>query len=523
MKTRLLAAVAAVALAHSAAHSAHAADYAPKVEAQVAKVDARVAKGPFQADWDSLSAIRTPDWFRDAKFGVFIHWGVYSVPGFANEWYSRNMYVKGNAAYTYHRNVYGPQSKFGYKDFIPQFKAEKFDPAAWIDLFQQAGIRYVVPVAEHCDGFAMYASDFTDWDAAKMGPRRDVVGELAKAARARGMHFGVSSHRAEHWWWYNAGRSFDSDVNDPRYAGLYGPAAPRTLPADSPDSEPDSGHLENWLPPDKAFRDDWLARTTELVDKYQPELIYLDWWTSAPALEPELRKLAAYYYDEAGKRKQGPVLTYKGLNFAEHTALFDVERGKLDGLRLTPWQTDTSVSVNSWGYAQDDHYRTPKSLVVDLIDVVSKNGNLLLNVGPKADGTIPDEIQQVLLGMGAWLKVNGEAIYGSRPWKYFGEGPTSVATGEKKEKAAQGFTPADIRFTRKGDTLYAMGLEPPRDGQVLIKTLYAGTPYLDGPLRSVELVGSTEPVTWSQRPEGLAVHVPAQKDGMPYVLRIALR
>jgi alpha-L-fucosidase len=335
------------------------------------------------------------------------------------------------------------------------------------------------------------------------------------------MHFGVSSHRAEHWWWYDAGRQYDSDVNDPRFAGLYGPAAPRTLPADSPESEPDPSHLENWLPPSKAFRDDWLARATELVDKYRPELIYLDWWTSAPAFEPDLRRLAAYYYNRAGAAGYGPAIAYKGSNFAEHAGLFDVERGKLDALRLTPWQTDTSVSINSWGYAQDDKYRTPKSLIVDLVDVVSKNGNLLLNVGPKADGTIPAEARQVLLGMGAWLRVNGEAIYGSRPWKYYGEGPTTVATGEKRERAQQGFTPADIRFTTRGGALYALGLEPPRDGEVLIKTLYAGTPYLDGPIRSVELVGGAAPVRWEQGPRGLTVHLPPQPPGaMPYALRI---
>jgi alpha-L-fucosidase len=517
LKNALLAAAAVLAFAGSA----QAADYTRAVKRQLTQVDARTSKGPFKPEWSSLTAVKTPAWFQDAKFGIFIHWGVYSVPGFANEWYSRNMYVPGNPAYVYHKNVFGPQSKFGYKDFIPMFKAERFDANAWADLFQQAGARYVVPVAEHCDGFPMYDSDFTDWDAAKMGPHRDVVGELEKSVRGHGLHFGVSSHRAEHWWWYNAGRAYDSDINDPKNAGLYGPAAPRTLPGDDPNSEPDPSHLENWLPPDDAFLDDWLARSTELVDKYKPELIYLDWWTSAPRFQPYLQRLAAYYYDEAGKRKQGPVLTYKGFNFAEGSALFDVERGKLDALRLTPWQTDTSVSINSWGYAQDDKYRTPKSLVTDLIDVVSKNGNLLLNVGPKPDGTIPDEARRVLLDMGAWLKVNGEAIYGTRPFQYYGEGPTVVAVGEKKEKANQGFTAADIRFTTKGDALYAMGLERPANGQVQIKTLYAGTPYLKRAVRSVTLLGAQAPVAWEQRADGLHVQLPASAPGaMPYALKI---
>jgi len=505
---------------------ARAEDYAMGFKAQaVAKqlthVDAVTRAGPFKPDWNSLQAFRVPEWFRDAKFGIFIHWGPYSVPAFANEWYSRNMYDPHNAAYTYHRNVYGPQASVGYKDYIPKFTAEKFDARQWVALFQQAGARYVMPVAEHCDGFAMYDSAMTDWKVTAMGPKRDTAAELMKATRAAGLHFGLSSHRAEHWWWFNVGRSYNSDVNDPRYAGLYGPAAPRTLPADAPTSEPDPSHLENWFPPSKEFKDDWLARTTEIVDKYKPEMIYLDWWTSAPGFEPYLRRLAAFYYDQGRKNGQSVAITYKGENFATGSALFDVERGKLDALRLVPWQTDTSVSIHSWGYAQDDEYRTPKSLVDDLIDIVSKNGNLMLNVGPRADGTIPEQAQTVLLGIGAWLKVNGEAIYGTRPWKYFGEGPTTVATGEKKEVASKAWTPADIRFTTKGDTLYALGLERPRDGAVLIKTLYSGSPYLDRPIASVALVGNAGPVQWQQTPTGLRVTLPADPGGtMPYALKI---
>src|SRR6195952_779269 len=219
----------------------------PKIQHQLNTVHTNTAHGPFHPDWNSLANYRTPVWFQDAKFGIFLHWGVYSVPAFGNEWYSRNMYVPGNKAFEHHIATYGPQSKFGYKDFIPQFKAEHFDPNAWVDLFSRAGARYVVPVAEHCDGFAMYNSDLTDWDAAKMGPHRDVVGELANAARARGLHFGASSHRAEHWWWYGLGRTFDSDVNDPKFAGLYGPAAKMALPGAADETqEPDPSPFDQW-------------------------------------------------------------------------------------------------------------------------------------------------------------------------------------------------------------------------------------------------------------------------------------
>jgi alpha-L-fucosidase len=493
-------------------------DYSRKVQTQLAGVDAKIRRGPFQANWGSLAAYRAPDWFRDAKFGIFLHWGVYSVPAFANEWYSRNMYVKGSPAYEYHRAVYGPQSKFGYKDFIPLFTAAKFDPNAWVDLFARAGARYVVPVAEHCDGFAMYDSGFTTWDAAKMGPKRDVVGELEKATRARGLNFGVSSHRAEHWWWYHEGTEYDSDVNDPRYAGLYGPAQPRTLPADSTTEEPNPSHLERWLPPSKAYLDDWLARSTELVDKYHPDFIYFDWWISQPAFAPYLQRMAAYYYDESATRKQGPVLTYKQEALPPNSAVLDIERGKLDTLRLQPWQSDTSVSIKSWGYVKDDRYRTAGSLLGDLIDVVSKNGNLLLNVGPQSDGTIAPEIREVLLQIGAWLQTNGEAIYSTRPWVLYGEGPTNAA--QHGDETSHVYTAADLRFTTKGDALYALGLARPSDGRVLIKTLYANTPYLEHPITRVSLLGSTSALQWDQTPTGLVIHLPEAHDDLPYALKI---
>ena len=520
------AALAPIALAiTSSAAAAQVPDYQAKVDAKLRAVKAGAARGPFRPDWDSLrQRYRTPDWFRDAKFGIFIHWGIYSVPAFANEWYSRNMYVPGNAAYEHHVKTYGPQAKFGYKDFIPRFTADRFDPAAWVRLFADAGAKYVVPVAEHCDGFAMYASDFTEWDASEMGPKRDTTGEIAKATRAAGLHFGLSSHRAEHWWWYHKGRTFPSDVGDPRYSGLYGPAAPTGLPADKPDSWPDGNQLQTWLPPDKAFLDDWMVRTAELIDKYRPELIYFDWWTAAPSYEPLMRQTAAYYYNRTAARNAQGIIAYKGSQFAEGSALFDMERGKTDALKLTPWQSDTSISVHSWGYAENDSYRTAPSLIADLIDIVSKNGNLLLNVGPKADGTIPEEVASVLRGMGGWLKVNGEAIYGTRPFSFFGEGPTRSGQvrvgGQVEESAVKGFTPADIRFTTKGDTLYALGLARPQDGAVLIKTLYAGTPHLDGPIRSVTLLGGGE-VRWQQTPRGLSITLPPAPAGaFPYALKI---
>jgi alpha-L-fucosidase len=493
------------------------------VRRQVARVMDVDADGPFRPDWNSLAAYRVPDWYRDAKFGIFIHWGVFSVPAFGNEWYPRTMYIEGTPEYKHQIATYGPESKFGYKDFIPMFKAEHFDPDTWVALFARAGARYVVPVAEHCDGFAMYDSGITRWNAAKMGPHRDIVGALEAATRKRGLHFGVSSHRAEHWWWYDGGMQFDSDVRDPAYADLYGPAQPRILPGDDATKEPDPNHLERWLPPDKPFLDDWLARSSELVDKYHPDFMYFDWWIGQPAFEPYLRKFAAYYYNRAAAQNQGVVLTYKDEDFPPNAAVLDIERGKLDALRLLPWQTDTSVSIHSWGYVRNDSYRSAASLIGELVDVISKNGNLLLNVGPESDGTIPAQAQTILLEMGRWLNTNGEAIYGSRPWLLYGEGPTTVKSHALYTDQQQ-FTPEDIRFTTHNGALYAIALGWPTDGTLRVHTLWQGTPYLNGPVCSVHLLGLPDKLAAEQRTDGLYIQLPAQAPDEPaYVFRILTR
>jgi alpha-L-fucosidase len=394
------------------------------------------------------------------------------------------------------------------------FHAEHFNPDAWVNLFASAGARYIVPVAEHCDGFAMYDSGISEWNAANMGPKRDVVGELAVATRKRGLHFGVSSHRAERWWWYQGGMKFDSDVRAGQAPVLYGPAQPRTLAGDDDSKEPDPNHLEKWLPPNQAFLDDWLARSSELVDKYHPDFFYFDWWIGQPAFQPYLQRFAAYYYNQAAPRQQGVVLTYKEHDFPENAAVLDVERAKLDALRLLPWQTDTSVSIHSWGYVNNDEYRDAKSLIDELFDVVSKNGNLLLNVGPKSDGTIPEEAQTILLQMGTWLKVNSEAIYGSRPWLLYGEGPTKV-TSSALNTDSQEFTAEDIRFATRDSMLYAFALGWPSSGELRIRTLFRGTPYLKAAVCGVQLLGSNDHLSWTQQADGLHIKLPQAKPSEP--------
>jgi len=442
----------------------------------------------FEPSWDSLKQYRVPEWYQDAKFGIFIHWGVYSVPAFGSEWYPRNMYKQDAPEFRHHRERYGPQAQFGYKDFIPAFKAEKFDPARWAALFKRAGAKYVVPVAEHHDGFAMYDCGLCEWNAAKMGPKRDIVGELAKAVRKEGLVFGLSSHRAEHWWFFNEGMKFDSDVRDGRWNALYGPAQP------------------DKTQPDEAFLQDWSARTRELVDKYQPQLIWFDWWIEQPVFAPYLQQFAAYYYNRGIEWGKGVAINYKNKAFPEEAAVLDIERGKLDKTRDLFWQTDTSVSVKSWGYIENDLFRSVPSLVHELIDIVSKNGCLLLNVGPAPDGTIPQKAQEILLGIGDWLQVNGEAIYGTRPWVKFGEGPTEVKAGSFSDHAEKPFTASDIRFTTKGNAVYAICLGWPQDA-VHIESF--GTKNLPGKkVSAVSMLGVDEPVKWAQKKKEMTIRAP---------------
>ena len=473
----------------------------------------------YEATWESLKLYTIPDWYQDAKFGIFIHWGVYAVPAFGNEWYPRHMYLQGTPEFAHHVKTYGPHTEFGYKDFIPMFKAEKYDPAQWADLFKKAGAKYVVPVAEHHDGFAMYDSDLTEWTAVKMGPRRDIMGELAEAVRKEGLIFGASSHRAEHWWFMDGGMDFDSDVQNPQYADFYGPAKP----------SPRTGHHDgawkskDWQPrPDGKFLDDWLARTCEIVDKYQPQIVWFDWWIEQIVFEPYLQKFAAYYYNRGLEWGKGVAINHKFESYPEGTAVFDIERGQLKGVRPLFWQTDTALAKKSWGYIENQDYKTVTSVIHDLVDIVSKNGALLLNVGPRADGTIPEPEAEMLLEIGRWLEVNGEAIYNTRPWQTFGEGPTEVMEGAFTDTRRAAFTAQDIRFTTNGNVLYAVCLDWPGE-QIKIKTLHSNSPINGRKIAKVSMLGSDQQLSWSQDGTGLSIQTPARKPSEhAYTFKITL-
>jgi len=474
-----------------------------------------VSAGPYSADWESLRMYETPNWYKDAKFGIFIHWGVYSVPAFGNEWYPRNMYQEGSDEYKHELATYGSLMHFGYKDFIPRFTAAQFDPVKWAALFKDSGANYVIPVFEHHDGFAMYDSGLSDWTAVKMGPHRDVYGELAKALRERGLRLGASSHRIEHDFFMNNGRKLDSDVNDPHYAAFYGPAhawldGKKTL-------------LQDWTYLSNEYLDDWLARDTEIVEKYNPDIMYFDWWIGQPSARRHVARFAAFYYNHAAREGKVPVINYKDSAIEDHSAVLDIERGQLSGIRPLYWQTDTSISNKSWGYIEDDSFKSAQMIVHQLIDIVSKNGNLLVNIGPRSDGTIPEQIQTTLREIGAWLRLNGEAIYGTRPWTKYGEGPTAIVEGAFHDSEAKPFTSEDFRFTSKGSALYVIEMGWPKNGEAVIHSLDR-TGLGNFTIASVTMLGHDGPLNYEQKTDGLHLQVPAEPAGeYAYCFKLELK
>ncbi|KAA6301496.1 MAG: hypothetical protein EZS26_002370 [Candidatus Ordinivivax streblomastigis] len=440
----------------------------------------------FQPNWENIAQnYQFPEWFADAKFGIFIHWGVTTIPAFGLSWYPRFMYEKGTSDYEHHVATWGDPSEFGYKDFIPMWKAEKYDPAQWAALFKAAGAKYVVPVGEYVDGFSNYDSDLNEWNVVKMGPKKDVIGMLKAALEKEGLIFGMSTHRAENAWFFGSGLDIPSDVND-MTIGLYGGRLAYETYSDS-------------------IAKEWLARTYEMVNKYQPQLMWFDWTVNMPVLLPYFNKFLAYYYNCALDWNKQVVVNAK-YGFPVDILVWDMERGKSNKLMKYPWQTDTSIGKKSWHYIDGEENKSPKQIVQDFVDIVSKNGNLLLNIGPRADGTITEEQTFILLAIGKWLKTNGEAIYGTRPWKKFGEGETNVIVGAHSDSNTTQYTAQDIRFTTKGNDFYATALEW-CDTTTVVKSLNKNA-IADARILNVSMLGSDEKIKWKQSDEGLILSFP---------------
>ncbi|MFI3322178.1 MAG: alpha-L-fucosidase [Rikenellaceae bacterium] len=453
----------------------------------------------FKPDSASIAENYTiPDWFTDDKLGIFIHWGVYAVPAYGSEWYARWMYQKGSKINKFHEDVYGPLTEFGYKDFIPSFKAQNFDAAQWAKIFKESGARYVVPVAEHHDGFAMYQSRFNPWNSVEMGPKIDVIGELSKAIKAEGLIFGLSSHRAENAWFYSEGMNTPSDVRDTDIS-LYGARVPQ------PGGKGMTAYAGENEGSNEQSRKEWLLHMYELIDQYQPDLIWFDWTVGKYPFQPTFYKFMAYYYNSAKEWNREVVVNTK-VGYGDNIQVFDIERGKSDRIRKYAWQTDTSIGKKSWSYTPDEENKSPNHVIDDFVDIVSKNGNLLLNIGPKIDGTITKEQQYVLRELGSWLKVNGEAIYDTRPWVRWGEGDSRSTAGYMTDNTATEYTAHDIRFTAKDDVLYATTLAW-GDADIKIGSLKSENGD-NIKIESVSMLGSDEKIDWNQQSDGLSITFP---------------
>ncbi|WP_152285452.1 alpha-L-fucosidase [Flavicella marina] len=493
------------------------------------KKDSEKAKIVYSADWESLKQHETPEWFLDAKFGIYCHWGPYSVPEYENEWYAHWMYVneknpeakngKPSHFYTHHVETYGPLNEFGYKDFIPMFKAEKFDAAEWAQLFYDAGAKFAGPVSEHADGFAMWDSKLTKWDAKEMGPKRDIMGELSKEIRKRDMKFIATFHRQWLFGWFPTWDE-TTDASDPEYADLYGPKLKKgdfQYPYNP--HEIDAGEDRYYPRAGKEFNDEWLNRLKEIIDNYNPDLVWFD--NKMDVVSEEHRKeFLEYYYNHAENKGQEVVSTYKFYDFAKGTAVLDLERSRMKEKKDFPWLTDDSIDWKSWSHISNPRYKSTNRLIDFLVDVVSKNGAVLLNITPKSNGEIPELVKERLLEMGAWLKVNGEAIYGTRTFEIYGEGDAKVVEGHLSEEKNADNTAKDIRFTTKGDVLYAIALDWPENGELHIRTLKQGSELYQKDVASIQLLGNEGNLMFNRDTEGLKIKLPNKVGDHAFVFKI---
>lgn len=503
---------------------------------------ASTGRGSFQPTWDSLQAYVAPSWFRDAKFGIWAHWTAQCVPE-QGDWYARNMYLQGDPQYEYHCRTYGHPSKFGFMEIDHLWKAEHWDPDALMRLYKAAGAKYFVSLANHHDNFDNYDSTHHAWNSLNVGPRKDIVGGWAKAAREHGLKFGVSNHSAHAWHWFQTAYGYDGegplagvrydaakltkadgrgkwwDGLDPQELytgpnimlpdGIHGAAAVKRW-----HEEHDALWMENPPPHNPQFAQRWFLRCKDLLDKYRPDLLYFD-DTGLPLGQAGL-DIAAYYYN-ANRQWHGgqleAVLNCKRLTSEQrHAVVEDIERGVNEGIAALPWQTDTCIG--DWHYSRarfENHsYKSAATVITRLCDIVSKNGNLLLSIPLRGDGTIDSDEHQVLEQLAAWMAINGEAIFGTRPWRIFGEGPTRVAAGMFQEDKTQTFTAEDIRFTTKGDTLFAIALGRPATSRLRIKSLGS---HETGNIDRVEMLGSSEPLRFGRDALGLTLELPHDVPG----------
>jgi alpha-L-fucosidase len=462
--------------------------------------DFKIESGPFEPTWASLRQYQPPDWFRDAKFGIWSHWGPQAVPMYG-DWYARHIYVEGSDQYRYHIRKYGHPSRFGWKDVVGLWKAEKFDPDGLMDLYLKAGAKYFVAQAAHHDNFHNWNSSHHPWNSVKMGPGRDIVALWGDAARKRGLPYGFSEHIGATFTWYRPTKGADRfgpyagvpyDGSDPANESLYLPNR--------------DANLKEWYTTNPWWHEKWYTYVKELIDLYHPDLLYSD--GGVPFGAYGLNAIA-HLYNTSSRLHGGvnqAVYNQKDRNEEVYTVgVLDIERSQLPGINPHVWQTDTSVG--DWFYNVRDVYKTPSQVADMLVDIVSKNGNLLLNIPQRPDGTLDDECVYLLESIAAWIKVNGEGIYGTRPWTTAGEGPSQVVIEGFKEVAVP-WTIEDFRFTAKGNQVYAFQMKWPEGGRTVIRSLALAKVRN---VSTVKVLGFDGPVKFEQTSRGLAIDLPEQK------------
>jgi alpha-L-fucosidase len=513
-----------------------------------------ITPGKFQPTWDSLKQYQVPDWFRNAKFGIWAHWGPQCQPE-DSDWYARGMYVEGGAQNKYQVEHYGPPSQFGFKDVIHAWKAEQWDPEKLVALYKRTGAQYFVALGNHHDNFDLWDSKYQPWNAVKIGPQKDLIGGWAKAAHNQGLPFGVSLHASHAWSWYEitqsadkkgplAGVPYDGKLTKADGKGKWWDGLdPQDLyeQRHTPSPNFDKANLihDRWdwdhgvILPDQAYCDKFYNRTVDLVHKYKPDLLYFDddalplWPVSDAGL-----KIAADFYNYNQQQHGGKleaVILGKQLNDEERKCIvWDIERGAANRVEPLPWETDTCIG--NWHYSRavydNNRYKSAKTVIRLLCDIVSKNGNLLLNIPVRGNGTIDEKEEVVLQGIAAWMDVNKECIFGTRPWKVFGEGPASegapVKVGNFSEGKGKPFTGEDVRFTVKDGTLYVIALGVPKQ-DLAIKSLGTAAKLLDRPISKITLLGSDEKVQWSQAADALTIKVPGKMpNDIAIVFKISL-
>lgn len=518
-----------------------------------AQAAARIQAGPFQASWESLTRqYRCPEWFRDAKFGIWAHWSAQCVPE-QGDWYARQMYIQGSRQYGFHVRTYGHPSTFGFMEFDNLWKAEKWEPERLMALYKRAGAKYFVSLANHHDNFDAYDSKHHPWNSVRVGPKKDIVGTWARIARASGLRFGVSNHSAHSWHWFQTAYGYDgegpkagvrydafnltkADGKGKWWEGLDPQELYTGRNMVMPDGLTSARAVADWhekndrrwteKPPETnpAFVERWFLRCKDLVDTYRPDLLYFDNIGELPLGQAGL-DITAHFYNQSVKARGAvdAIVNVKGIDAARRPGVVeDYERGSSDVIQVSPWQTDTCIG--EWHYNrslfEEHRYKTVAQVVRMLVNIVSKNGNLLLSIPVRGDGTIDEDEVAFLEGMAAWMSIHGEGIFGTRPWKIAGEGPAKGAGGMFNEGRAS-YGAEDVRFTTKGGALYAFLLGWPADRRAVITPLGSASPHLAGrKVTRVSLLGHPGTLQWTQGEQGLAITLP---DKAPSEHAVALK